>query len=95
MPWIAIEEEVQARTLEKRLREEAARLQSVSMALGLMNVWTRVAGSSTWYFACTTAETAVHAGAAFMRVGSLRRQAWRRRLQMRFLVARLLRATVP
>ena len=44
---IATEEEVQARTLEKRLREEAARLQSVSMALGLMHVWTRIAGSST------------------------------------------------
>ena len=40
---IATEEEVQVKTLEKRLREEAARLQSVSMALGLMNVWTRVA----------------------------------------------------
>jgi SAM-dependent methyltransferase len=40
---VATEEEVQVKTLEKRLREEAARLQSVSMALGLMNVWTRVA----------------------------------------------------
>ena len=40
---IATEEEVQVKTLEKRLREEAAQLQSVSMALGLMNVWTRVA----------------------------------------------------
>ena len=40
---IATEEEVQARTLEKRMREEAAGLQSVSMALGLMNVWIRVA----------------------------------------------------
>jgi SAM-dependent methyltransferase len=40
---VATEEEVQAETLEKRLREEAARLHSVSMALGLMNVWTRVA----------------------------------------------------
>ena len=39
---IATEEEVQAETLEKRLREEAARLHSVSMALGLMHVWTRV-----------------------------------------------------
>jgi hypothetical protein len=34
---------VQVKTLEQRLREEAARLQSVSMSLGLMNVWTRVA----------------------------------------------------
>ncbi len=42
---VATEEEVQVKTLEKRLREEAARLQSVSMALGLMNVWTRVVGS--------------------------------------------------
>jgi len=40
---VATEEEVQVQTLEKRLREEAARLQSVSMALGLMHVWTRVA----------------------------------------------------
>jgi SAM-dependent methyltransferase len=40
---IATEEEVQVKTLEKRLREEAVRLQSVSMSLGLMNVWTRVA----------------------------------------------------
>jgi SAM-dependent methyltransferase len=40
---VATEEEVQAETLEKRLREEAVGLQSVSMALGLMNVWTRVA----------------------------------------------------
>ena len=39
---IATEEEVQVHTLEQRLREEAARLQSVSMALGLMNVWTRL-----------------------------------------------------
>ena len=40
---IATEEEVQVKTLQKRLREEAARLPSVSMALGLMNVWTRIA----------------------------------------------------
>jgi SAM-dependent methyltransferase len=40
---IATEEEVQTTTLEQRLREEAARLQSVAMALGLMNVWTHVA----------------------------------------------------
>ena len=40
---IATKEEVQANTLEQRLREEAARLQSVSMSLGLMNVWTRIA----------------------------------------------------
>jgi SAM-dependent methyltransferase len=40
---IATEEEVQAKTLEQRLREEAARLQSISMATGLMHVWTRVA----------------------------------------------------
>jgi SAM-dependent methyltransferase len=40
---IATEEEVQANTLEQRLREEAARLQSVSMSLGLMNVWTHIA----------------------------------------------------
>jgi hypothetical protein len=40
---IATEEEVQANTLQQRLREEAARLQSVSMSLGLMNVWTRIA----------------------------------------------------
>jgi SAM-dependent methyltransferase len=40
---IATEEEVQVKTLQKRLREEAVRLQSVSMSLGLMNVWTRVA----------------------------------------------------
>lgn len=40
---VATEEEVQVKTLEQRLREEAARLQSVSMSLGLMNVWTRVA----------------------------------------------------
>jgi SAM-dependent methyltransferase len=40
---IASEEGVQARTLEQRLREEAARLQSVSMDYGLMNVWTRLA----------------------------------------------------
>jgi SAM-dependent methyltransferase len=40
---IATEEEVQVKTLEQRLREEAVRLHSVSMSLGLMNVWTRVA----------------------------------------------------
>jgi len=40
---IATEEEGQARTLEQRLREEAARLQSVSMATSLMHVWTRLA----------------------------------------------------
>ena len=39
---IATEEEVQVKTLEQRLREEAARLHSVSMSLGLMNVWTRL-----------------------------------------------------
>jgi SAM-dependent methyltransferase len=38
---VATEEKVQVKTLEQRLREEAARLQSVSMSLGLMNVWTR------------------------------------------------------
>lgn len=40
---VATEEEVQVKTLEQRLREEAARLHSVSMSLGLMNVWTRLA----------------------------------------------------
>jgi SAM-dependent methyltransferase len=40
---IANEEEVQVTTLEQRLREEAAQLQSVSMDYGLMNVWTRLA----------------------------------------------------
>ena len=40
---IASEEEVQVKTLEQRLREEAAQLQSVSMDYGLMNVWTRLA----------------------------------------------------
>jgi hypothetical protein len=40
---VATEEEVQVKTLEQRLHEEAARLHHVSMALGLMNVWTRVA----------------------------------------------------
>jgi SAM-dependent methyltransferase len=40
---IATEDEVQATTLEQRLREEATRLQSVAMTLGLMNVWTHVA----------------------------------------------------
>src|SRR5260370_42106398 len=40
---IATEEEVQVKTLEKRLRGEAARLQSGSLALGLMTVWTRSA----------------------------------------------------
>jgi SAM-dependent methyltransferase len=40
---IATEDEVQVTTLEQRLREEATRLQSVSMALGLMQVWTRLA----------------------------------------------------
>jgi SAM-dependent methyltransferase len=40
---IASEEEVQVTTLEQRLREEAAQLQSVSMDYGLMNVWTRLA----------------------------------------------------
>jgi ubiquinone/menaquinone biosynthesis C-methylase UbiE len=39
---IATEEEVQITTLEQRLRAEAARLHSVSMAFGLMHVWTRV-----------------------------------------------------
>jgi len=33
---------VQIHTLEQRLREEAARLHSVSMALGLMHIWTRL-----------------------------------------------------
>lgn len=40
---IATREEVQVETLEKRLREEAAAQQNVAMALGLMNVWTRLA----------------------------------------------------
>jgi hypothetical protein len=40
---IATEEEVQASTLQQGLREEATRLHSVSMALGLMNAWTHVA----------------------------------------------------
>jgi ubiquinone/menaquinone biosynthesis C-methylase UbiE len=40
---IATEEAVQVQTLQQRLREEAARLHSVSAALGLMHVWTRVA----------------------------------------------------
>jgi SAM-dependent methyltransferase len=40
---IATREEVQVETLEKRLREEAAGRQNVAMALGLMNVWTRIA----------------------------------------------------
>jgi ubiquinone/menaquinone biosynthesis C-methylase UbiE len=40
---IATADEVQATTLEQRLRDEAARLQSVSMVLGLMHVWTHVA----------------------------------------------------
>lgn len=42
---------------------------------------------------CISAETAIHAGIAFLRVEILRRQAWRRRLQTRLFVARLLRAT--
>ena len=33
---------MQIHTLEQRLREEAARLHSVSMALGLMHIWTRL-----------------------------------------------------
>jgi len=41
----------------------------------------------------TTVSTVVHVGAAFPWMWSLRRQAWRRRLHLRFCVARLLRAT--
>ena len=40
---IATRDEVQIETLEKRLRDEAATGRSVSMMLGLMNVWTRAA----------------------------------------------------
>jgi ubiquinone/menaquinone biosynthesis C-methylase UbiE len=40
---IATADEVQATTLEGRLRDEAAALQGVAMALGLMHVWTHVA----------------------------------------------------
>lgn len=40
---VATEEEVQIQTVEKRLREEAASLQSVSMSIGLMNAWTHLA----------------------------------------------------
>ncbi len=40
---IATEKDVQIETLEQRLREEARRLHSVSMSLGLMNVWTCLA----------------------------------------------------